>query len=109
MMALERRDGIVRARGFILRGLALLFGVLLFTFLVLALAQGGSGSSCGWQFPKWFGCVLHKHDNLAAGLIGAAGALFAAWIAWTAVQRQLSEQQQQLKEQQQQARIVERA
>jgi hypothetical protein len=74
---------------------ALLFG--LFIFLVLALAQWGSGSSCGWQFPKWFGCVLHDHESLAAGLIGAAAALFAAWIAWTAVQHQLAEQQRQAK------------
>jgi hypothetical protein len=82
--------------------LALLFGLPFFTFLVMALAQWGSGSSCHWQFPKWFGCVLGDHDSLAAGLIGATGALFAAWIAWTAVQRQLEEQQRQ-------ARIVERA
>jgi len=82
--------------------LLLLFGFPLFIFLVLAFAQWGSGSSCGWQFPKWFGCVLHDEDSLAAGLIGAAGALFAAWIAWTTVQRQLEEQQRQ-------ARIAERA
>src|SRR5262249_39389557 len=63
--------------------LVLLFGLPLFTFSVLALAQWGSGSSCHWQFPKWFGCVLGDHDSLAAGLIGASGALFAAWIAWT--------------------------
>src|SRR5262249_23479090 len=84
------------------QSLVLIFGLWSFTFLVLALAQLDSGSSCGWQFPKWFGCVLHAHENLAAGLIGAAGALFAAWIAWTAVQRQLKEQERQ-------ARIVERA
>jgi hypothetical protein len=90
--------GIVRAHGFIIEQLQkttaqfliLLFGLPLFTFLVLALAQWGSGSSCHWQFPKWFGCVLGDHDSLAAGLIGAAGALFAAWIAWTAVQRQIN-------------------
>src|SRR5262249_56250844 len=80
----------------------LFFGLPLFTFLVLALAQWGSGRSCHWQFFKWFGCVLHDHDSLAAGLIGAAGALFAAWIAWTTVQRQLEEQQRQ-------ARIVDKA
>src|SRR5262249_20471907 len=83
--------GTVKRQGTIL---VLFFG--LFTFLVLALAQWGSGSSCGWQFPKWFGCVLQDHESLAAGLIGAAGALFAAWIAWTAVQRQLEEQQRQV-------------
>jgi hypothetical protein len=84
------------------KSLLLLFGLPLFIFLMLAFAQWGSGSSCGWQFPKWFGCVLHDHESLAAGLIGAAGALFAAWIAWTAVQLQLEEQQRQ-------ARIVESA
>jgi hypothetical protein len=69
---------------------ALFLGLPLFVFLNLALAQWGSGGSCHWQFPKWFGCVLHAHDSLAAGLIGAAGALFAAWIAWTAVQHQIN-------------------
>ena len=104
------KQAIVRACGFIIEQLKkrttqfllLLFGLPLFTFSVLALAQWGSGRSCHWQFFKWFGCVLHDHESLAAGLIGAAGALFAAWIAWTAVQRQLEEQQRQ-------ARIVERA
>jgi hypothetical protein len=102
--------GVVRTYGLIIGQLqkpttqffVLLFGLPLFTFLVLALAQWGSGSSCHWQFPKWFGCVLEAHNSLAAGLIGAAGALFAAWIAWTAVQRQLEVQQQQ-------ASIVDRA
>jgi hypothetical protein len=32
---------------------------------------------------------MAAHENLAAGLIGAAGALIAAWIAWTAVQDQI--------------------
>jgi hypothetical protein len=92
----------VRTRGFIIETLLkpttqfiiLLFGLPSFTFLVLALAQWGSGSSCHWQFPKWFGCVLNEHDGLAAGLIGAAGALLAAWIAWTAVQRQINADRQ---------------
>ena len=65
-------------------------GLSLFIFLALALAQAGSGSSCHWAFPKWFGCVMAVHENLAGGLIGAAGALVAAWIAWTAVQEQIN-------------------
>jgi hypothetical protein len=70
--------------------IAVSFGLSLFVFLPLALAQWGSGSSCRWKFPLWFGCVLDAHDNLAAGLIGAAGALFAAWLAWRAVQHQIN-------------------
>ncbi len=69
---------------------AVLFGLPLFVYSVLALAQAGSGSSYHWTFPKWFGCVIAAHEGLAGGLIGAAGALLAAWIAWTAVQHQIS-------------------
>jgi hypothetical protein len=64
--------------------------LMLFVYLVLGLAQAGSGSSCRWAFPKWFGCVLTAHEALAAGLIGAAGALVAAWVAWSAIQRQIN-------------------
>lgn len=46
----------------------------------------------GSQFPKWIGCAMSAHEGLAAGLIGAAGALFAAWLAFTAVQEQLDEE-----------------
>jgi hypothetical protein len=41
-------------------------------------------------FPWWFGCALTMHENLAGGLIGGAGALFAAWLAWQAIMRQIS-------------------
>jgi hypothetical protein len=47
------------------------------------------------QFPKWIGCVMSAHEGLAAGLIGAAGALFAAWLAFTAVQEQFAEERRQ--------------
>jgi hypothetical protein len=47
------------------------------------------------QFPKWLGCAMAAHENLAGGLIGAAGALFAAWVAFTTVQRQMDEEKAQ--------------
>src|SRR5260370_14639679 len=68
---------------------AILLGLPLFVFSVLALAQAGSGSSCQWKFPKWFGCAVATHENLAGGLFGAAGVLLGAWIPWRAVQHQL--------------------
>lgn len=43
------------------------------------------------QLPKWFGCTMAAHEALAGGLIGGAGALFAAWVAFTAVREQLAE------------------
>jgi hypothetical protein len=69
-------------------------GLSLFIFSVLALAQVGNGGSCHWAFPKWFGCVIATHETLAGGLIGAAGVLLAAWIAWTAVQQQINSERE---------------
>jgi hypothetical protein len=53
---------------------------------------------CEWQFPKIMSCVLGMRENLAGGVIGAGGALFAAWIAWHALQRQIAMQQEQIDE-----------
>ena len=63
---------------------------LVFSYLVLALAEAGGLAACHWAFPRWFGCVLYVHESLAAGLIAAAGALNAACIVWTAVQQQIN-------------------
>jgi hypothetical protein len=41
------------------------------------------------QWPKWIGCAMAAHENLAGGLIGLAGALFAAWLAYSGAQDQL--------------------
>jgi len=75
---------------------ALVFGLALCVYLILALAEVGGGSSCHWAFPKWFGCVLTAHEGFAGGLIGAAGALVAAWIAWTAVQTQINAERERM-------------
>jgi hypothetical protein len=74
--------------------LALCF--IVFVYLVLALAEAGGVAGCHWAFPRWFGCVLYVHETLAAGLIVAAGALIAAWIAWTAVQLQINAEQERM-------------
>jgi hypothetical protein len=73
---------------------AVIAGLSLFIFSALALAQIGNGGSCHWAFPKWFACVVATHETLAAGLIGAAGALVGAWIAWTAVQHQINSERE---------------
>jgi hypothetical protein len=41
------------------------------------------------QFPKWIGCVMATHQDLAGGLIGFASAIFAAWLAYSGAQDQL--------------------
>jgi hypothetical protein len=57
--------------------------------MAITQAWAPQGNACPLQFPKIIGCVLSVHESLAAGLLAAGGALFAAWIAWVAVQRQI--------------------
>jgi hypothetical protein len=45
------------------------------------------------QIPKWLDCAMGAHENLARGLIGASGALFASWLAWSAVRDQIALEQ----------------
>jgi hypothetical protein len=42
------------------------------------------------KFPMIVGCALGEHEGLSGGLIGAGGALFAGWLAWTGVRDQLA-------------------
>lgn len=53
---------------------------------------------CAWQFPKILSCLLSARETLAAGLIGAGGAIFAAWLAWTAVREQIAVDRRQIAE-----------
>jgi hypothetical protein len=48
----------------------------------------------------YIGCAMTAHEDLAAGLIGGAGALFAAWLAFDAVQEQLGEERERRRQQQ---------
>jgi hypothetical protein len=50
------------------------------------------------SFLKIFSCLLGARETLAAGLIGAGGAIFAAWLAWTAVREQIAVDRQQIAE-----------
>jgi len=43
------------------------------------------------QFPKWLGCAMAAHQNLAGGLMGGGGALLAAWIAASIVREQIND------------------
>jgi hypothetical protein len=79
------------------QGVALAIILLSTIVLMLGLADHGD-SRClppftqlklPMDFPGWLGCALAKYENLAAGLIGGAGALFAAWVAWQAIMRQI--------------------
>ena len=41
------------------------------------------------HFPRWLGCTMTAHETLAGGLVAAAGALFGAWLAFSAIQDQI--------------------
>jgi hypothetical protein len=56
------------------------------------------------KWPMWFGCVMASQEGLAAGLIGGAGALFAAWLAYDAIQEQLTEERERRLRQQAEAK-----
>jgi hypothetical protein len=76
--------------------LALVLSLILFVYLTLALTEVGGSAGCHWAFPRWFGCVLWVHETLAAGLMAGGSALIAAWMAWTAVQKQINAQQERM-------------
>lgn len=78
-----------------LRGLLLAAAIVTAIFGVLAGADSGISligvtKRCDLEFPKWLGCVLENHEGLAGGLIGAGGALFAGWLAWSGALLQIA-------------------
>jgi hypothetical protein len=67
--------------------------VVVFIYAVLFLANAWpDGQACKWVFPKILSCLLTTHDELAGGLLGAGGTIYAAWLAWIAIQRQIENQ-----------------
>jgi hypothetical protein len=73
--------------------IVLVYAILAGADLAMNVPQGAA--QCALKFPKWLGCVVANHENLAGGLIGGAGTLFAGWLAWTAVSLQIAENQRQ--------------
>jgi len=70
-----------------------------------------AGRRCATNFgkSKWpmhIGCAMAGHEDLAAGLLGGAGALFAAWLAFDAIQEQLTEERQRRLRQQSEAKAT---
>lgn len=72
--------------------IALFIGMLTFVDFTAPIeeAKRCAPSVLKTQWPRYIGCAISAHENLAAGLIGVAGALFAAWLAFTAVMKQIA-------------------
>jgi hypothetical protein len=95
----DREDGRIFARiPWPVEGVAVALLALGVAYAVMLFANAWPPNieqQCAWQFPKLLSCVLGMRENLAGGTVGAAGALFAAWVAWRAIQRQLALQNRQ--------------
>lgn len=95
--------------------ITIVLGTILITHGALALAEIGASIKCdptftsvkwpiGWA--RWLGCSIALHESLAAGLIGTGGAIFAGWLAYSAVQLQLSEQHKEAQQKQIEAKAA---
>lgn len=72
------------------QGIGLWVAMLAIVAMILVAANFGAGETCDVRpSPSAIGCFLRNYKELASGLLGATGAIFAAWIAWLAVQRQI--------------------
>jgi hypothetical protein len=76
-----------------MQGLLIVLGSIMVTSLVLAAALAWGPHHCEAKFPKVIGCAMGSYESLAGGLIAAAAALIAGWIAWTAVQVQIESEE----------------
>jgi hypothetical protein len=73
-----------------LRGTTLAVGLATIIIGVLVLADYGAQYQCSLAFGmESISCLLRAHEDIAGGLIGGAGTIFAAWLAWVAIQRQI--------------------
>jgi hypothetical protein len=73
-------------------------GIVLFISAIMAMAVlGGTKPDC-FSVP-WYrmpGCSMALYENLSGGLIAAGGALFAGWLAWSAVREQVQIERRKL-------------
>jgi hypothetical protein len=72
------------------QGLYIILGTTAATTIVLAAALAWGPHHCKLAFPMVIGCAMGSYESLAGGLFAANAALFAGWLAWSAVQVQIS-------------------
>lgn len=72
------------------QGVSIVLGSLLATALVLAAATAWGPHHCKLAFPMAVGCAMGNYESLAGGMLAAGAALFAGWLAWSAVQTQIA-------------------
>jgi hypothetical protein len=72
------------------QGMSIVLGSLFVAILVLAAAVAWGPHQCALMFPKIIGCAVGHYEGLTGGILAAGTALFAGWLAWSAVQVQIA-------------------
>jgi hypothetical protein len=72
------------------QGWGIFLGSLFVAILVLAAAVAWGPHHCPLVFPKIVGCAIGHYEGLTGGLLAAGTALFAGWLAWSAIQVQIA-------------------
>ncbi len=72
------------------QGASIVLGSLFIAILVLAAAVAWGPHQCALVFAKIFGCAVGHYEGLTGGMLAAGTALFAGWLAWSAVQVQIA-------------------
>jgi hypothetical protein len=74
-------------------------GVLTGIVAILSMATAwGPHNPCSLQFPKVIRCALGNYESLSGAPIAAGGALFAGWLAWSAIKEQIRLEKQKMLE-----------
>src|SRR5437588_3436062 len=73
--------------------------IVFFISSIMALAVlGGTKGDC--HSVPWYrlpGCSIALYESLSGGLIASGGALFAGWLAWSAVREQVEIERRKLR------------
>jgi hypothetical protein len=72
------------------QGASIVLGSLFITILVLTAAVAWGPHQCALVFSKIIGCAVGHYEGLTGGMLAAGSALFAGWLAWSAVQIQIA-------------------
>jgi hypothetical protein len=76
---------------------ALAIMLLISTIMTVAVLGGTKDTCLSVPWYRMPGCSMALYESLAGGLIAAGGALFAGWLAWSAVQEQVEIERRKLR------------
>lgn len=69
---------------------SIIIALVLLMFVYVTLLVAATTDANGVCTRIDIGCLMRTYQDLSGGLIGAAGTIFAGWLAWLAVQSQLA-------------------